>query len=186
MRPLCLLALIASLSGALAQRLAKTPHHRLLSRKRAGSYESDIDLVGRSGVFIEVMKQVEAALDEVPFVAGVFDEWTSRTVAHRIVFVVHTIQNNWTYQSFTLAVPVLDRSFADNIKDSLMKVVDRYCQGKVVCMTGDGANTVSAAVRKFNYDTNNSMKFEFQPCFAHALQFCFKVIAMICSFLISL
>ncbi|MDQ2920637.1 MAG: sigma-54 dependent transcriptional regulator [Acidobacteriota bacterium] len=49
---------LQSLSRALAQRLAKTPHHRLLSRKRAGSYESDIDLVGRSGVFIEVMKQV--------------------------------------------------------------------------------------------------------------------------------
>jgi DNA-binding NtrC family response regulator len=49
---------LQSLSGALAQRLAKVPHHRLLARKRAGSYESDIDLVGRSGVFIEVMKQV--------------------------------------------------------------------------------------------------------------------------------
>lgn len=49
---------LQSLSGALAQRLAKTPHHRLVWRKRAGSYESDIDLVGRSGVFIEVMKQV--------------------------------------------------------------------------------------------------------------------------------
>jgi two-component system response regulator AtoC len=49
---------LKSLSKALAERLAKTPHHRLLSRKRAGSYESDIDLVGRSDVFIEVMKQV--------------------------------------------------------------------------------------------------------------------------------
>lgn len=49
---------LQSLAGALAQRLAKTPHNRMLPRKRAGSYESDIDLVGRSGVFIEVMKQV--------------------------------------------------------------------------------------------------------------------------------
>lgn len=49
---------LRSLSGALAQRLAKTPHHRLVSRKGSGSYESDIDLVGRSGAFIEVMKQV--------------------------------------------------------------------------------------------------------------------------------
>ncbi|HVQ38604.1 MAG TPA: sigma-54 dependent transcriptional regulator [Pyrinomonadaceae bacterium] len=49
---------LQSLSQALAQRLSKTPHHRLLARQRAGSYESDIDLVGRSGVFINVMKQV--------------------------------------------------------------------------------------------------------------------------------
>jgi two-component system response regulator AtoC len=49
---------LKSLSKALAERLAKAPHQRLLSRKRAGSYESDIDLVGRSGVFIAVMKQV--------------------------------------------------------------------------------------------------------------------------------
>jgi DNA-binding NtrC family response regulator len=49
---------LQSLSAALAERLARVPHHRLLARKRAGSYESDIDLVGRSGVFIEVMKQV--------------------------------------------------------------------------------------------------------------------------------
>lgn len=46
------------LSKSLAERLAKAPHHRLLARKRAGSYESDIDLVGRSNVFIGVMKQV--------------------------------------------------------------------------------------------------------------------------------
>jgi DNA-binding NtrC family response regulator len=49
---------LKSLSHALTERLAKTPHHRQLARKRAGSYESDIDLVGRSGVFIAVMKQV--------------------------------------------------------------------------------------------------------------------------------
>lgn len=49
---------LQSLAGALAQRLGKTTHNRMLPRKRAGSYESDIDLVGRSGVFIEVMKQV--------------------------------------------------------------------------------------------------------------------------------
>ncbi len=49
---------LQALARALAQRLAKTPHNRMLARNRAGSYESDIDLVGRSGVFIEVMKQV--------------------------------------------------------------------------------------------------------------------------------
>jgi two-component system, NtrC family, response regulator AtoC len=49
---------LKSLSKSLAERLARAPHQRLLSRKRAGSYESDIDLVGRSGVFISVMKQV--------------------------------------------------------------------------------------------------------------------------------
>ena len=49
---------LKSLSSALAQRLSKTPHHRLLSRKSAGASESDLDLVGRSGVFIDVMKQV--------------------------------------------------------------------------------------------------------------------------------
>src|SRR6185436_16116091 len=47
---------LKSLSKSLAERFAKAPHQRLLSRKRAGSYESDIDLVGRSGVFIAVMK----------------------------------------------------------------------------------------------------------------------------------
>jgi DNA-binding NtrC family response regulator len=49
---------LKALSGALAQRQAKIPHQRLLASNRAGSYVSDIDLVGRSGVFIEVMKQV--------------------------------------------------------------------------------------------------------------------------------
>src|SRR6185295_7408298 len=49
---------LKSLSKSLAERLAKAPHQRLLTRKRAGSYESDIDLVGRSNVFISVMKQV--------------------------------------------------------------------------------------------------------------------------------
>jgi len=49
---------LQSLSRAVAERLAKIPHHRLISTKAPGAYETDIDLVGRSDVFIEVMKQV--------------------------------------------------------------------------------------------------------------------------------
>ena len=49
---------LQSLSRAISQRLKNRPHHRLLSQDGASSYESDIDLVGRSGAFIEVMKQV--------------------------------------------------------------------------------------------------------------------------------
>ncbi len=49
---------LQSLSRAVAERLAKIPHHRLISTKTPGAYETDIDLVGRSDVFIEVMKQV--------------------------------------------------------------------------------------------------------------------------------
>jgi two-component system response regulator AtoC len=44
---------LQSLSRAVFERLEKTPHHRLV-----GAYETDIDLVGRSEAFIEVMKQV--------------------------------------------------------------------------------------------------------------------------------
>src|SRR5882724_3349131 len=50
---------LQSLSRAMTERLARQPHHRLVAGKGAGSlYKSDIDLVGRSGAFIEVMKQV--------------------------------------------------------------------------------------------------------------------------------
>src|SRR5258707_10699114 len=50
---------LQSLSRAVTERLARQPHHRLVGGKGAGSlYKSDIDLVGRSGAFIEVMKQV--------------------------------------------------------------------------------------------------------------------------------
>src|SRR6267142_567242 len=40
---------LQSLSTALREQFLNRPHHRLLARKRAGFYESDIDLVGRSG-----------------------------------------------------------------------------------------------------------------------------------------
>ena len=50
---------LQSLSRAVRERLARQPHHRLVAGKGTGSlYQSDIDLVGRSGAFIEVMKQV--------------------------------------------------------------------------------------------------------------------------------
>lgn len=49
---------LQSLSRAVAERLAKTPHRRLISSNAPGAYETDIDLVGRSEAFIEVMKQV--------------------------------------------------------------------------------------------------------------------------------
>lgn len=49
---------LKSLARAVAERLAKTPHHRLVSTKSRGAYKTDIDLVGRSEAFIEVMKQV--------------------------------------------------------------------------------------------------------------------------------
>lgn len=57
LKPFTLEAL-QSLSGALAQELATTSHQRQVSTKRRRSYESNIDLVGRSDVFIQVMKQV--------------------------------------------------------------------------------------------------------------------------------
>lgn len=49
---------LQSLSRAVAERLAKTPHQRVIASKAPGAYETDIDLVGRSEAFIEVMKQV--------------------------------------------------------------------------------------------------------------------------------
>jgi len=50
---------LQSLSRAVAERLAGSPRHRLMSVKGSGKvYQSDIELVGRSGAFIEVMKQV--------------------------------------------------------------------------------------------------------------------------------
>jgi DNA-binding NtrC family response regulator len=49
---------LQQVSGAISERLANRPHHRLLSQKGSKPYESDIDLVGRSGAFIDVMKQV--------------------------------------------------------------------------------------------------------------------------------
>ena len=50
---------LQSLSRAVTERLAQQPHHRLVAVKGAGAlYQSDINLVGRSEAFIEVMKQV--------------------------------------------------------------------------------------------------------------------------------
>ena len=50
---------LQSLSRAVSERLAGSPRHRLMSVKGSGNvYQSDIELVGRSGAFIEVMKQV--------------------------------------------------------------------------------------------------------------------------------
>jgi two-component system, NtrC family, response regulator AtoC len=49
---------LQSLSRAVAERLAKVPHHRLVAASAPGAYVTDIDLVGRSEAFIEVMKQV--------------------------------------------------------------------------------------------------------------------------------
>ena len=57
LKPFSLEAL-QELSGALAQELATTSHQRHVATKRRRSYESDIDLVGRSDVFIQMMKQV--------------------------------------------------------------------------------------------------------------------------------
>ncbi|MFN2515262.1 MAG: sigma-54-dependent transcriptional regulator [Pyrinomonadaceae bacterium] len=49
---------LQQVSRAISERLAHRPHHRLISHKGARAYESDVDLVGRSGALIEVMKQV--------------------------------------------------------------------------------------------------------------------------------
>lgn len=49
---------LQALSRAILERLSNRPYHRLVSGNGGGSYKSDIDLVGRSAVFIEVMKQV--------------------------------------------------------------------------------------------------------------------------------
>lgn len=48
---------LQSLSRAVSERLIKAPRHRVVSAS-PGAYETDIDLVGRSEAFIEVMKQV--------------------------------------------------------------------------------------------------------------------------------
>ena len=57
LKPFTLEAL-QSLSAALALELATISHHRQVTSKRRRSYESNIDLVGRSDVFLQVMKQV--------------------------------------------------------------------------------------------------------------------------------
>lgn len=49
---------LQSLSRAVAERLAKIPHRRLVSSQGPSAYQTNIDLVGRSEAFIEVMKQV--------------------------------------------------------------------------------------------------------------------------------
>ena len=49
---------LQALSKGLSERLNNRPRHRLISSNGGSPYESDIDLVGRSGAFIEVMKQV--------------------------------------------------------------------------------------------------------------------------------
>jgi DNA-binding NtrC family response regulator len=50
---------LQSLSRAILDQLTHSPRHRLMTVKgKAALYQSDIDLVGRSGAFIEVMKQV--------------------------------------------------------------------------------------------------------------------------------
>lgn len=46
------------LSQALREHFTSRPGHRLIAEREASVYRSDIDLVGRSAVFIEVMKQV--------------------------------------------------------------------------------------------------------------------------------
>jgi len=49
---------LQSLSQALRDQLISRPAHRLVARRGGAAYKSDIDLVGRSAAFIEVMKQV--------------------------------------------------------------------------------------------------------------------------------
>jgi two-component system response regulator AtoC len=49
---------LQALSRTMSERLVNRLTHRLVSRKPSTSYESDIELVGRSSCFIEVMKQV--------------------------------------------------------------------------------------------------------------------------------
>jgi DNA-binding NtrC family response regulator len=49
---------LQSLSHALRDQLISRPVHRLMARRGVAAYKSDIDLVGRSAAFIEVMKQV--------------------------------------------------------------------------------------------------------------------------------
>src|SRR5260370_25304634 len=63
---------LQSLSRAVRERLARQPHRRLVAGKGASLlYQSDINLVGGSGAFIEVMKQVgRVAGGDLP---GLFD-----------------------------------------------------------------------------------------------------------------
>jgi len=49
---------LKSLSRALGEHFNSRSAHRLIGRRGAPTYQSDINLVGRSAVFIEVMKQV--------------------------------------------------------------------------------------------------------------------------------
>src|SRR5438309_3278157 len=49
---------LQSLSRALRDQMIARPAHRLVARRGGAAYKSDIDLVGRSAAFIEVMKQV--------------------------------------------------------------------------------------------------------------------------------
>jgi two-component system response regulator AtoC len=49
---------LKSLSRAMSERLGQSPRHRLMPKGTGKNYQSDIELVGRSGAFIEVMKQV--------------------------------------------------------------------------------------------------------------------------------
>jgi len=49
---------LQSLSRAMSEQLSQSPRHRLVTKGAGKNYQSDIDLVGRSGAFIEVMKQV--------------------------------------------------------------------------------------------------------------------------------
>lgn len=49
---------LEALSQALREQLLSRPTQRVLSRSSPGPYQSDIELVGRSEVFINVMKQV--------------------------------------------------------------------------------------------------------------------------------
>src|SRR5438309_2356513 len=49
---------LQSLSAALREQMIARPAHRLVARRGGAAYKSDIDLVGRSAAFIEVMKQV--------------------------------------------------------------------------------------------------------------------------------
>src|SRR5437660_9335400 len=50
---------LQSISQAVRDRLAHLPRRRLVSHESApGAYDSDLELVGRSAAFIEVMKQV--------------------------------------------------------------------------------------------------------------------------------
>jgi len=49
---------LQSLSRAMSERFQSRSHNRLVTRNPAGGYETDIELVGRSTAFIQVMKQV--------------------------------------------------------------------------------------------------------------------------------